>query len=370
LWLPAIVLGMFGHARFAARATLGASVAPLTLLLLVAEVASNTVWQLDIPDYNGYVAGGLWLLLCGVPALCAELLRLRRPLAAATMALSVVLSAIMAAPSAFARTRQHDHVARTLAQQVLDEAPADAIVIAELDHYAGSLFYLQEAERQRPDVIVLVYGLASSRWHWQRIYQLHRRLAPFALQGPDGKPGRVRRFLRAHPDRTVLVERLELAAQLGLIACPGGVYLRTGRACATEGGADTHLPSRLSHALRELGDGSPGAAAAIALSSYTVGDDLRRMGYPRAALDWLLAGVPPRLLADNPMPKLPVHTLQQPRAWPRWKRGAALGDPARNLFVAGLLLLANDEPGAALGYVRAASNDGLPEARALLEQTH
>jgi hypothetical protein len=47
---------------------------------------------------------------------------------------------------------------------------------------------------------------------------------------------------------------------------------------------------------------------------------------------------------------------------PNWRRGAALGDPARNLFVAALLCNAAGLNQAAAELVRGAAALGLPEA--------
>jgi hypothetical protein len=370
LLFPAIIIGSLAHLRFRRRTALGGTAAPLALLLLVAALSSNSVWQLDIPDYNGYVATGLWLVLTAVPALGAEAVAQRRRYAAGLIALSVAVCALAAAPHVLERTRQRDRLARVLSQHVLAEAPAHAILISEADLFAGSLFYLQEAEHARPDVVVLAYGLSSSRWHWERIYALHPELARIALQGAGGKAGRVQRLLAAHRERPVLVERFGLATELGLQVCPGGVYLRTGLACQTPAPPDVSVAELLANMLAELGAGSPGAAGAIAQTSYAIGDGLLRMGYPRAGLRLLLAGVPARLRpTDANVSLLPARAPPFSPRLADWRRSAALGDPARNLFVAGALLAAANNPDAAISYVRAAQRDGLPEAVELLERT-
>jgi hypothetical protein len=220
-------------------------------------------------------------------------------------------------------------------------------------------------------VVVLAYGLSSSSWHWERIYALHPELTQIALQGAGGKVGRVQRFLAAHRDRPVLVERFGLAMELGIEACPGGVYLRTGTACQTPALPDASVAELLADMLSKLDSGSPGAAGAIAQTSYAIGDGLLRMGYPRAGLRVLLAGVPARLQPTGA--NVSLVPVRAPPFSPRladWRRSAALGDPARNLFVAGALLAAANNPDAAISYVRAAQRDGLPEAVELLERAH
>ncbi|HEX7476674.1 MAG TPA: DUF2723 domain-containing protein [Polyangiales bacterium] len=360
---PLIVIGWAGHLRFGARGELGRAAGPLLLTLLVAAFSSASVWNLDIPDYNGYVATGLWLAFAAVPAFCVNAWLEQRRLVALVLAASLVVSAVLAPPAVLARTRQHDHLARSLAGRVFVEAPAHAIVIVEADHLVGALFYLQEAELARPDLVVLAYGLGNSSWHWERMAHLHPELAPFALRGPGGKRARVRRFLAANAARPLLVEHLSLAAELGLRACPGGLLLRTGAACDAPSAPDPALPALLSRSLTQLGSGSPGADEAIAKTAFTAGESLWRLGYPRAALQALLSGVPQRmqprgLRADSLAER--GSALQSPM--PVWQRPVPLGDPARNLFVAAGLLQSAQLSIEAAACLQSAAADGLPEA--------
>ncbi|HKU37852.1 MAG TPA: hypothetical protein VJR89_06890, partial [Polyangiales bacterium] len=101
--------------------------------------------------------------------------------------------------------------------------------------------------------------------------------------------------------------------------------------------------------------------------SFNLGDALFRLGEARAAHDVLLAGVPER--------RWPVHVVQSglerapppppSAAGPNWQRPAALGDPARNLFLAGAIVHASGQAAAARSYLEAAAAYGLPEALAL-----
>lgn len=367
-WLaPLLVLGFAGHVSGRSRSTLGVATFPILLFLLVAVISFNVNWKLEIPDYNGYVDAALWLAAAGAAAFCAHAFTLGRAPSAGVLAAVLVACSLAAPPAVPVRTRHRDHLARQLAERVLREAPAHAIVIADADHFAGSLFYLQEAERQRPDVVVLAYGLASSSWHWERLAHMHPDLVPVSLPGPGGKVGRVQRLLRANPARAVIVERFEIAQALGLRACAGGLYLRTGSACTPATTANPEPARFLAAALAELGEGSPDAAGAITGASYSLGESLWRAGYPRAALTVLLAGVP-KAIQPHPTPALPdldrVPALTAPL--PSWQRGAALGDPGRNLFVAGALAAASGQSEAGAAYLRAAAETQLPEASALL----
>ncbi len=364
-WLaPLLGLGLAAHVELGPRSTLGRSVGPLLLMLLVAQISFNVVWNLDVPDYDGYVASALWVLLAGATAYAGHGFAAGKKLAAGMLAAAVVVCSLVATPNAFARTRQRDHVARALAEEVLREAPPHAIVIAELDYLAGSLFYLQEAEHARPDVVVIAYGLASSSWHWERIFRMHPDLTAITLAGPGGKPGRVRRLLDANAQRPVLVERLALVSALHLQACWGGLYLRTGRVCETPKPIDDTLAKQLAHTLDELGSGSPGSAGALAQISFGLGETLWRIGDARAAYVAFLSGVPrsmrPAGLLPAPLQLRSVPALRA--ALPAFQRNAALGDPARNLFLAGMLLQAAGKTELARACGSAAADQGLPEA--------
>jgi hypothetical protein len=365
--LPLLALGLLGSFMFAGRTPLGRVAVPALLFLLVGKVAFNVVWNLDVPDYNGYVAAALWVCAAGACAFVAHARAVGRRLAAYALAFVLAVASLAVAPGVLARTRHHDRVARALAERVLQEAPPRAIVIAFADHFAGSLFYLQESERQRPDVVVLAWGLASSSWHWQRIHQQHPDLAAFALTGKGGKPGRVRRFLSANAARPVRVEQHAIAEQLGLPACAGGLYLRMGEACRQSADFDDRVAALLERQLGSVERGSPAADGAIASTAFVLGESLWRVGAPRAAYAVLLAGVP---AAMRPRTALTGAELERVpplgHRWPAWQRGAALGDPARNLFVASALAFAAGGSADALALARAAADDGLPEALTLL----
>jgi hypothetical protein len=361
--MPMVALGVGGQIVLGSRTKLGRSAGPLVLLLLVAVVSWNSVWHLDVPDYTGYVATALWMAAAGTAALCAQIRALGHARGAYVIAGLLVLTSVTASPGLFERTRHRDLLARQLAQRVLFEAPQNAIVIAQLDQFAGTLLYLQEVESQRLDVIVLAYGLADSSWYWERIEHEHPNMARVVLRGEGGKPGRVNRLLRANAARPVLVEHIGIAQELGLRACVGGLYLRTGSACDVRHPFDPQVPRLFENALASLGRGSPSADGAIALSSYLLGDSLWRVGEPRAALRVLLAGVPKDMQPPDPGPVSGVEragTLT--RSLRPYARDAALGDPARNLFLASALLASAGLPQAALRYLRAAANDDLPEA--------
>jgi hypothetical protein len=334
---------------------------------LVADISINVVWHLDVPDYLGYMLSAWWLAAAGAMAFCVHAHARARPLLAAALALVPIVSALGAQPNVLVRSRHRDHLARVLAEQVLREAPKHAIVLAQSDLFGGSLFYLQEAERQRPDVVVLAFGLASSSWHWKHVYRLHPDLVQIPLQGPGGSVGRVQRLLAANPQRGLLVERLGLATALKLPACAGGLFLRAGTACSQPRSPDLAIPRLLARNLAQLGEGSPSAAGALASVACQLGESWWRLGYASGAHAALLSGVPKAMQVPGTVSAAQLDratALQQDL--PGWQRGAALGDPARNLFVAGAILDAAGLAQQSRRYLRAAADDGLPEAVTLL----
>jgi hypothetical protein len=331
-------------------------------------VSFNVGWHLDVPDYNGYLAVAYWLAAAGSAALFATSLRARR--FGACAAIVVCLGAgVVCSPALWMRTRHVDRVARTLTEQVLQEAPADAIVISSADYFAGSLFYLQEAESRRPDVAVLAYGLAGSSWHWRHLFAVHPELTPVDLQKRGPRAQRVRAFLAANPERPVLIERYDVGRELGLELCPGGVYLRAGTLCRAPrpSGSASDL---LAEQLQRVSDGSPSAAAGLAEIGEQLGAALWRLRQPEEAHAVLLATVPrnawPHTLAD---PAQLQHAAMSGMAVPPWRRAEALGEPSRNIFLAGAIVFASGQTEVAGEYVRAAARLGLPEARELLAAT-
>ncbi|HEX4351789.1 MAG TPA: DUF2723 domain-containing protein, partial [Polyangiales bacterium] len=210
LILPWLAFGLAGHARARYRIASAHLIAIGSFAILLAFISSNVIWHLDVPDYNGYMASAYWLLLAGAGAFFATMLSDDQPIAATAIALCTIAT-IAAAPAPWSRTRDRDRLARGLGEQVLHEAPRNAIVIALADHFAGTLFYLQEVEHARPDVVVLAYGLSGSSWHWEHVQRRHPDLKRAPLRGPGGRPGRVQRWLAANGGRPVLVEQLAIA---------------------------------------------------------------------------------------------------------------------------------------------------------------
>lgn len=361
--LPVIVLGLLGMFAVGRRFDI-ALAAVISTALTILLIASNTVWQPDVPDYLSYAIAPLWLAGAGMIGLT---MRMRRGASAAVTALLVLAFCGLCAaapPPVWTRTRHRDHVARMLAAGALSEAPPRAFVLVESDHWAAPILYLQQAEHVRPDVVVIALGLTSSSWFWRQTFERHADLHVIPLAGPGGRNGRVLRLLAANPERPVMIENFDAARTLGLPACVQG-WLRSVRAqcaVATSGTVEQSVRRQVA----SIGDGSPSALAALSDVALRRGLDLWKQGAPLAAEDALLSAVPLR----NSPKLLPLSPVDASRIGPppaiEWTHDVALGEPARNLFAASLLRARAGDGQAALALARAAAALGLPEAEHLI----
>ncbi|MET0388223.1 MAG: DUF2723 domain-containing protein [Polyangiales bacterium] len=366
LLTPVLILGLAAFVRLGWRWPGGRWLLPIAFAIGLAMISFNVVWDLQVPDYNGYLGLAYWLAAAGAVALSARLFAQQRRSASLAIAVCLVAGWLVP-PQPWARTRQHDRVARALAEQVLREAPTGAIVITESDYSAGTLFYLQQAEHVRPDVSVLVYGLAGSSWHWRHLLQQHPELTGVDLNARGSRAARVQRWLADNPNHPALVERLPLATALGLRVCPGGLFLRTGVLCDAARPPLRAASELLAEQLAIVGRGSPSTAEAIAEVSEHLGLALWQLGWPREAYDVWLAGVPRpeglRALTDQ---DALARVTTPPARAPAWQRSAALGDPGRNLYLAGAIVHASGQRAAAERYLLSAARTGLPEAQRVL----
>jgi hypothetical protein len=365
--VPLLGLGLVAHLAWGRQAGVGRALAPLALGLTLVFIWRNGVYHPDIPDYLGYLMAPLSLLGAGVAALLVRLSRIQdrgaRPLAlCGLLAAALVLVVALSPPPLHGRTRHRDDVARVLARGALEHAPAGAVIVVASDHWVFPMMYLQEVERVRPDVVVLVRGLSGSSWFWQHLFDLHPALRPFALVGPGGQPARIARFLAENPGRAVLYEDWPQALGLGHApACAGPWLLGDERACAGAPAPDALTPA-LEQALDALGEGSPTTTEVIARVAFDRGMALWILGRGDEALRALRAGVPPA--RRPPLPGGRLSGVPPPGPLPAWRDGMALGDPARNLYLAAILLAQAGQEEPAAAHVRAAAEAGLAEALA------
>ncbi|MCA9601833.1 MAG: DUF2723 domain-containing protein, partial [Myxococcales bacterium] len=217
--LGQVLVGLLASSRFVWARRSGALAFVVALVLAIALVASNTVWEPDIPDYVSYLVPALWLGGAAAAALASELVRADQTRALAALGVLVVLSVFFVAPAPGLRTRAHDHVSRTLAAAALDDLPKGAILVADGGHWIAPLLYLQQAEHRRKDVILVPTGFASSSWYWEFLFRQHPELKAPRLRGPGGRAGRVLRLATQNPGREVHVTTFEEAQTLGRAPC-------------------------------------------------------------------------------------------------------------------------------------------------------
>ena len=331
------------------------SLTPLTLGFCVYVLSLNAIFFADNPDYLGYL-----LLPTGCAAAGLASLWQRMPRSGPLVAGALLATLLVFPPTLQDRTRHRDTVARALAEPLLTNAPPRAVVYVESDHLAFPLLYLQRAEGLRPDVVVLVDGLLDSTWYWNLTYAWHPELAPIEL--PGSHAARVSRFFSAQGDREVHTERASLAGLTGRPVCMGPRLLQS--RCTPETPAEiTATTAQLGALLDSLGSGAPMTVNVLALVGLDRGELLWRQGQAGPALEAMLAGVPAELRPTDPIPDLSAAPpLRSPL--PVWQAPVTLGQPARNLYVAGMLLQAAGANQTAAACVRGAALLGLPEARA------
>jgi len=365
LLLPVVVTGLVAHGLWGKRAGIGRGFAALSLGLGVLMLVQNVIFWPAIPDYQGYLSVPVAVLGAGACALVVRIAALggRRQLLAGALGVALLGSVLISAPAVYERTRHRDRVARVMAGGALDSAPPKAVIIVQSDHWAWPLLYLHEVERRRPDVVVLPTGLSGASWYWAHLYHRHGSLKKFAIRGPGGKEGRIRRFLAAQGDRPVLYERWQLAPAVGRRPGCGGAWLAADRRTCrgAYGKVEDRSAGVLDKLSRAVGEGSA-PAAVIARVALERGEVLWRLGRPAAALRVLRAGVPP---ARRPAkPRTDVSAVGALRGPPlRWKRRVLIGHYSRCLYLAGKLLWKAGDKTAAQAHVRAAAAAGLTEAR-------
>lgn len=356
--LPIALVGLAAYV-WRARAIAGLRWAlPIAALSCVAFVARNVVFHTDVPDYRGYFLAPWMACAAGIASLGAALFARggRFRVYGALVAL-LPLAALPVTGSHLVRVRDTPSLARALLEGVVAEAPHDAIVIVEADHWVAPLLYAQEVEGARPDLVLLPHGLASSSWYWDHLYARHRELARFALRGPGGRDARVRRFLAANAHRPVLVESWSLADRAELPICGAGMLLWTG---ACEGVSPREASARIDAVQPRAGE----ALEVAARVSLARGEALWRLGRGAEAYEALLAGIDAALPSPAPRPSLPPSAPPLRGPLPSWSRDAAIHDPARNVLVAALLLDALAQTRDALALAEFAHRMGLPEASA------
>jgi hypothetical protein len=363
--LPYLAVGVGAFFLLGARSKMGRATALLSAGLSVAFVSFNTVFDPDIPDYLGYLMAPMWLAMAATIAAIARWSTgpQRYRVYSALLGTTILAGAALFPTPLTTRTRHADRLLRRMAQGALDESPRDAIAIVSSDHWVAPLWYLQEAEGVRKDVVILPAGLTSSGWYWEHLFARHPSLERIDVRAYSTRQARVSGLLQANPQRPILFESSNQARQFGRQPCSMGWLLLAGPICD----ATTLVPQDASRALREeldnqVGDSKdPEGIAAHVGMTRAVG--LWRMGHPATAFDALTAGIPKDLLPASMPDRARLAALPPLRQdLPPFERSAPIGDPSRNLFVAGRMLAASQQPALATEYLDQAANLGLPEA--------
>ena len=341
--LALLVLGGLAHVAMGRERGLGREASAVLSVGSIALLCSHRVFHVEITDYQNYLAPALVLAGAGLAAGIGS--ALSRPAVAAPAFATLVLACVAAPPALWSRTRGHDHALGVAARGALAEAPDGALVVVASDHWAAPLLYLQEVERLRPDVVVIIEGLASSSWYWAHVRRRHPDLARFELAGPDGRQGRLRRLLEASSERSVLVESASIAEEVGLPICDVG-FLVLSRGCEAHRLEASSATAALAEAMSRIDRGSPSSDEALGAIALTRGDALWRIGRAREAVLAFDAGLPRSL----PAPALDeadlaaLDTVPELARQLEWREAAAISDPRRLVYLEGLALRAASRP--------------------------
>jgi len=358
--------GVLGLAALGVRSIRAAAACVVAIVLPVAFVSSNRIFAVDVPDYLGYLGFGVMML--AVPVGAAVDAALRRSRLGMLLVVAIVGASVVSSPFLFGRTRAADDVTERLARIVLDEAPRGAIVVMESDHFVAPILYLQRVERVRPDVVVVIRGLMSSAWYLRMLSAQHPDLAEYAIDGRGARDGRIRRMIDANPARAVRLEHLGLGVALGLGVCPAGLTFATGPRCEShDGRIDLGPLVRTFSRAHRLPSGALDAGMIVPVVGLRLALDLERGGANRAAYTVLVASLPDAYRGTFLPPPSTIpdgRPLSTPN--PTFARARALGEPARNAFVAARMLADAGQIDAAIELTRRAADDGLPEAIAVL----
>jgi hypothetical protein len=366
--LPVWLVGITGHAVSPPQ-SLTRFCAPLAALITVLYIAHFAIFRPEIPDTVSYTTLATWLCAAGAAALTGLLWLRGSRFGAVALAASVAGASLIAPPFALTRTRHVGDPARTLASTLLDSLPQNTILVAEADHWLAPLWYLQEVEHRRPDVVVLAHGLLSSSWYFEHVFRLHPALHKVALRGPGGARGRLWRLIEAQGQRPLAFENEREARALGLQTCLGPVFALARSTCNEQPAERARFSKVLAKLSKDADAGELTVSGVLASVSVGRAELLAAHTYTADALVALFAGVDPVMAKLDPalvqrVAAQPPHPLRVPP----WEHEVALGDPARNLFLAAQIAGTAGDHEHAVMWLLLARELGLPEAATMLAE--
>ncbi|MBI2892096.1 MAG: DUF2723 domain-containing protein [Deltaproteobacteria bacterium] len=157
-----IVLGLFSGRRIRDLACLS-----LAILVPFAFLAVSPFNEVN-PDTQGYLLPSLSVLFAAAPVCALSLASRVGAVIATTIALSTTALAVgHGAGWSFARAGYY--LPADLAERAFSELGPKALVVTKSDHLAFGMQYGQLAEGARPDVGVMIEGLAGRSQHWREV---------------------------------------------------------------------------------------------------------------------------------------------------------------------------------------------------------
>ncbi len=163
--------GALALALHARRTPTSRSLIAATLLAVPATMTAACLQPLAtaIPDNVAYAAPAVGLLLSVGAAGVATLATVPRLSPVGVVALAALALNPVSLPAVPTTLASNVPALDTLARAFVDTPPPRALVLVETD-FAGASFMMARAiEGARPDVALLVTGLATSSWHWRTL---------------------------------------------------------------------------------------------------------------------------------------------------------------------------------------------------------
>lgn len=168
--LPVLGLGLLWHARRHGTAEQRRAVAA-TLVAVPATCVAAMIIGIDeeIPDMVAYAAAPVALLIAAGAAglVCAS--PAGRRATVATAALLALAANGPALPHLLEAVDQDVPALESLAGALVDTPPPRSLVVVRSDFVAAAWMMARETDGARPDVALLVSGLATSSWHWRSL---------------------------------------------------------------------------------------------------------------------------------------------------------------------------------------------------------